>query len=88
MGSCYMLCTQEQSELKQQLEALQREKELMQSVAVADNDIVNLNIGGTLMSSKRLTLTQVCTFCGGRGNPDMWQLSSTLVLHLVTDTEQ
>ena len=54
---------QAHSELKQQLAALEREKELMQTVAVADSDIVNLNVGGTLMSSKRLTLTQVGTVC-------------------------
>ena len=31
----------------------------MASVPVADNDIIHLNIGGSLMSTKRLTLTQV-----------------------------
>lgn len=50
---------QEQKELKQQKEAFVREKKLMQTVAVADNDIVNLSVGGTLMSTKRSTLTQV-----------------------------
>lgn len=40
--------------------ALEHEKKLMQTVAVADNDVANLNVGGSLLSTKKCTLTQVC----------------------------
>lgn len=55
----FAFMVQAKVDLKQQSEALQRERELMQKMAVADIDIVNLNVGGTLLSTKRSTLTQV-----------------------------
>ena len=54
-------CVQAQADLQQGKEALKQEKALMQTLPVADNDIVNLNVGGTLLSTKRSTLTQVFT---------------------------
>ena len=54
-------CMQAQAALTQDKEAFEREKDLMQTVPAADNDIVNLNVGGTLLSTKRSTLTQVFT---------------------------
>ena len=39
----------------------QQEKAMMAMVSVADNDILTPNVGGTLLATKRSTLTQVCT---------------------------
>lgn len=50
---------QAQANLKQQIEALESEKKLMQTKAVTDRDIVDLNVGGTVLSTMRSTLTQV-----------------------------
>ena len=52
-------CAQAQDEVRRQLAALEQEKKLMQTLDVADNDIVDLNVGGTLFSTKRSTLMQV-----------------------------
>ena len=52
---------QAQSKLQCQVEALEEEKRIMQTVPVAASDILNLNIGGTLITTKRSTLMQVCT---------------------------
>lgn len=51
---------QGEAELKRQIEVFEQEKKLMTTVAVADNDVLNLNTGGTLLATKRSTLTQVC----------------------------
>ena len=40
-------------------QALELEKEQMQHVSVAENDIVTLNVGGTILCTNRSTLTQV-----------------------------
>lgn len=45
--------------MKQKVEALQHEKEMMAQVPVADNDILTVNVGGTHFLTKRATLTQV-----------------------------
>lgn len=54
-------CLQDQAELKQQIGLFEQEKKLMATVPVADNDVLSLNVGGTLLTTKRSTLTQVCT---------------------------
>lgn len=46
-------------DLERQTEAFRHEQQRMQAVIVADDDIVNLNVGGTLLSTRRSTLTQV-----------------------------
>ena len=46
-------------ELDKQAEALAQEKQKMSAIAVADNDVLDLNVGGVLLSVKRATLTQV-----------------------------
>ena len=46
-------------ELDKQTEALAQEKQKMSAVGVADNDVLDLNVGGVLLSVKRATLTQV-----------------------------
>ena len=46
-------------ELNQQAEALAQEKQTMSAVGVADNDVLDLNVGGVTLSVKRATLTQV-----------------------------
>ncbi len=40
-------------------QALELEKEQMQHVSVADNDVLTLNVGGTILCTHRSTLTQV-----------------------------
>ena len=47
------------AELIVQTGALQKEKERMTAIGVADNDILELNVGGTQFAVKRTTLTQV-----------------------------
>ena len=46
-------------ELDKQAEALAHEKLKMSAVGVADNDVLDLNVGGVSLSVKRATLTQV-----------------------------
>ncbi len=46
-------------ELNQQAEALAQEKQKMSAVGVADNNVLDLNVGGVTLSVKRATLTQV-----------------------------
>ena len=50
---------QAEGNLRQNFEALQKEKETMAKVPVADNDILTLNVGGTIVVTKRATLIQV-----------------------------
>ena len=50
---------QAQTKLKRDVEAFEQEKKMMATVPVADNDILYLNVGGELVSTKRSTLTQV-----------------------------
>ena len=50
---------QAEGKLKNQVAAFEQEKILMTTVPVADNDILTLNVGGTLLATKRSTLTQV-----------------------------
>ena len=52
-------CLQAEANIQSKEQALQLEHQQMASVPVADNDIIHLNIGGSLLSTKRLTLTQV-----------------------------
>jgi len=54
-------------ELDKQAEALAQEKQKMTAVGVADNDVLDLNVGGVSLSVKRATLTQVS-----------WSTTSTL----------
>ena len=62
-----MVCTvidlasvlQAESDLRQKAEALQKEKAIMAKLPVADNDILTLNVGGTIFVTKRATLIQV-----------------------------
>ena len=56
MPSC---CLQAEANIKSKEQALQLERQQMASVPVADNDVIHLNVGGSLTSTKRLTLTQV-----------------------------
>ncbi len=46
-------------ELDQQAKALAQEKQKMSAVGVADNDVLDLNVGGVSLSVKRAMLTQV-----------------------------
>lgn len=48
-----------EGDLRQKFEAQQKEKGMMAKVPVADNDILPLNVGGTILATKRATLTQV-----------------------------
>ena len=47
------------AELKEQTEALAKVRRQMIALGVADNDVLDLNVGGVPMSVKRATLTQV-----------------------------
>ena len=50
---------QQAAELQAQKAALEKEKQQMTAVGVADNDVLELNVGGTQFAAKRATLTQV-----------------------------
>lgn len=57
LNTCWSL--QAEDILRQKTEALQKEREIMAKVPVADNDLLTLNIGGSIQVTKRSTLTQV-----------------------------
>ena len=46
-------------QVAQQAAQLSQEKQQMTAVGVADHDVLDLNVGGTPLSAKRSTLTQV-----------------------------
>ena len=46
-------------QLAKQATQLSEEKQKMTAVGIADNDVLDLNVGGTLLSVKRSTLVQV-----------------------------
>ena len=50
---------EERAKMRQEVEAYKAEKLRMKAVEVSDNDIINLNVGGTKMTTKRSTLCQV-----------------------------
>ena len=50
---------EERAKMKQEIEAYKAEKLRMKAVEVSDDDIINLNVGGTKMTTKRSTLCQV-----------------------------
>lgn len=45
-------------QVAQKAAQLRQEKQQMTTVGVADHDVLDLNVGGTLLSVKRSTLTQ------------------------------
>ena len=49
----------ERAKMKAEVEAYEAEKRRMTAIAVKDDDIINLNVGGTKMTTKRSTLCQV-----------------------------
>ena len=49
----------ERAKMKAEVEAYEEEKRRMTAIAVKDDDIINLNVGGTKMTTKRSTLCQV-----------------------------
>ena len=50
---------EERAKMRQEVEAYKAEKLRMKAVEVSDNDIINLNVGGTKITTKRSTLCQV-----------------------------
>ena len=50
---------EERAKMRQQIEAYKAEKLRMKAVEVSDDDVINLNVGGTKMTTKRSTLCQV-----------------------------
>ena len=50
---------EERAKMTQEIEAYKAEKLRMKAVEVSDDDIINLNVGGTKMTTKRSTLCQV-----------------------------
>ena len=50
---------EERAKMTQEIEAYKAEKLRMKAVEVSDNDIINLNVGGTKMTTKRSTLCQI-----------------------------
>ena len=50
---------EERAKMRQEIEAYKAEKLRMKVVVVSDDDIINLNVGGTKMTTKRSTLCQV-----------------------------
>ncbi len=50
---------QRAKELDQQAEALAQEKQRMSAAGIANNDVLDLDVGGVFFSVKRATLTQV-----------------------------
>jgi len=51
--------TQAEAALDDRVKHFEDENKQMTTVQVADNDIVDINVGGTIVSTKRSTLTQV-----------------------------
>ena len=51
--------TQAEAALNDRVKHFEDENKQMTTVEVADNDIIDINIGGTIVSTKRSTLTQV-----------------------------
>jgi hypothetical protein len=49
----------ERAKMKAELDAYNAEKQIMKAVEVSDNDIIELNIGGHKLTTKRSTLCQV-----------------------------
>ena len=49
----------ERAKMKAEVEAYEAEKRRMTAIAVKDDDIITLNVGGTKMTTKRSTLCQV-----------------------------
>ena len=49
----------ERAKMKAEVEAYEAEKRRMTAIAVKDDDIIDLNVGGTKMTTKRSTLCQV-----------------------------
>ena len=45
--------------LARQAEALEQERQQMAAIGIADNDVLELNVGGLQIAAKRATLTQV-----------------------------
>ncbi|KAL0028555.1 hypothetical protein WJX79_001387 [Trebouxia sp. C0005] len=62
-----------QAKLKHQIELFEQEKKLMATVAVADNDDLSLNVGGTLLTTKRSTLTQAEGSCLAARFNGLWE---------------
>lgn len=54
-----MCATQAEAALDNRVKHFEDENKQMTTVHVADNDIIDINIGGTIVSTKRSTLTQV-----------------------------
>ncbi len=50
---------EERAKMRQEIEAYKAEKLRMKAVEVSDDDVINLNVGGTKMTTKRSTLCQV-----------------------------
>ncbi len=50
---------EERAKMTQEIESYKAEKLRMKAVVVSDDDIINLNVGGTKMTTKRSTLCQV-----------------------------
>ena len=50
---------EERAKMRQEVEAYKAEKLRMKAVEVSDNDIINLNVGGKKITTKRSTLCQV-----------------------------
>ncbi len=50
---------EERAKMRQEIEAYKAEKLRMKAVVVSDDDIINLNVGGKKMTTKRSTLCQV-----------------------------
>ncbi len=51
--------TQAEAALDDRFKHFEDENKQMTTVQVADNDIVDISVGGTIVSTKRSTLTQV-----------------------------
>ncbi len=50
---------EERAKMTQEIEAYKAEKLRMKAIVVSDDDIINLNVGGTKITTKRSTLCQV-----------------------------
>ena len=71
------LRVQAQALLHEEVQHFAQENRLMTSVQVADNDVLELNVGGSLMTTKRSTLTQVGIFRGILGYAASMPISQT-----------
>lgn len=74
------MCAQAEAALDDRAKHFEDENKQMTTVQVADNDIVDMNVGETIVSTKRSTLTQVGCCSTYRTIPTVLYIHTQVVL--------